>query len=250
MTLPPQDRAEDGAIPPGPVLRAPGGSKAEPPSGLPAAPPPAAFRQDAGGASSRAVTREGTAGPGVRPGPAPSSPPEPPPRGSRGARGTAEPASPLAPSRTAPAAAAISGGRGGPPRRVGRGGTTAGPGNPPPGPASTSPPVAEGRAGGAREEGRGGCQGDAAPSPARNPAEGTRSSAVPSAAGQEFRDKWKAALSARAADGRRKRGGKPKPVVPPGSGRLRAAPARPESFGDAPLPPLGIKLPPEPPEAA
>lgn len=123
------------------------------------------------------------------------------------------------------------------------------------GPAPDSLPVAEGRAGGA-EGGPGGVQGSAGPLPAGEPGRGARlrqTAPLPGTtrplAGQEFRDAWKAARSSNAAAGRR-RGGKPKPAVQPGSGRLRVAAPRAEAFDDPPPPALRIKLPPEPPEAA
>lgn len=88
-----------------------------------------------------------------------------------------------------------------PSRRAGREGITAGPGIPQSGSASTSPAAAGRCAVGARDgepEPRMRTPGDGSPA---DPAEGTRSSAVPSAAG-------------------RRRGGKLRPAVPPGSGRL------------------------------
>lgn len=141
-------------------------------------------------------------------------------------------------------------------RAVGREGTTAGPGAPLPGPAPASPPAALGRGRGAREEGPGsGIPRAAAGSPPAGEPGGdarVRTASSPGTrplSGQEFRDQWKAARSSNAAAGRR-RGGKPRPVVPPGSGRLRAAGPRPASFDELPAPPLRIKLPDPPPEAA
>jgi len=186
------------------------------------------------------------AGPGVgAPGPASTFPPEPPPpRGSGGTSGETEPSPPSAAPRTAPAASTPVGGRGT--------STSVGP-EQGPGPAATSPPV----------QGSGGAEGGEPARRRRTPGVGSPTDTSPAGdrrvnaaspaavplTGDDFRKAWKAAESAKNAAGRRRRGGKPRPVVSPGVGRLRVAAPRPEAFGDAPPPPLRLRTP-EPPDTA
>ena len=139
--------------------------------------------------------------------------------------------------------------RGTPSRGVPREGATAGPGTPLPGPAWSSLPVLRG-SGGAREEGPGGTAAPAGSPPAGEPGGGARLRTAALPPGTRPLAAWEAALSANAAGRRRRRGGKPAPVVPAGSGRLRTAGPREGAFDDAPLPSLRLRPPPEPPEAA
>jgi len=66
--------------------------------------------------------------------------------------------------------------------------------------------------------------------------------------GQDARDKWREALSARAKGQRNQRGRRPKPKgFQVGAARLRPAE---ETFSEAPLPSLRLKAPEPPPDAA
>jgi hypothetical protein len=190
---------------------------------------PAADGDGRRGMPSRVAARGGTAGAGNRsPAPAPTSaqegsaPPDPAiaRRASRG--------QPPASARSAPAAYPNSGGRG-----------------------ATSSLPERGGSGGARDGGSGGEVQAAGPPPAIGPGGGARTTAAPSPgfSGQEFRDRYKAALSAGAADRRRGRTRRPDPAASPAAGRIRLASRPPERFGDAPPPDLRLR-PPEPPDEA
>lgn len=254
MTTSPRKRAGGTGHPPALPASGPAQGGCERPGaegGRPVSWPAARVVPAAGGSAgrddpSRVAEREGNnAGPAVGTvGPAQSPVPEGSPLPRRGVR---DGANPPASSRTAPAAAPETGGRG---THAGVGAVQGH------APAQTSPSGTEGSPG--RDEGgeptpRRRTPGEGSP-PAMSPAGGWRSTATPPAAaplsGEDFRRAWKAAESAKNAAGRRGRARRPNASTSPGVGRLRVAAPRPEAFDAAPPPEIKIRPPEPPPEAA